>query len=398
MLLSKSFKHYLLKIKNSNSLGKQAIAVIFFLLLVSCSDPDKSTVSTASEKRLFLQVVDSILVDYFGRLVIMDASEDFKEFLAVNAKTDEVVIFNHEGKILDSFENQKDSPEAINDIFSMSFLPNNEILVAGSRVKLAIYDRKGKQKFKFKLPSLVARGSSLMQKSLFKTENNKFLGHIPAYHESAFSNGLLKPTLIFIDPEDESKTKALFKIPSNSKYSDGRFHGYVQAALNFSGNELFLVYQNEPKLHVYNYRNDDLIFNKTIDLGIPDFVEILPSSNEKSYNFDKNHRESTSGVIYRIFSNNKNIFLLYTKGIPESKFDKEIKTTREFIKSNPFYLVLLNDNLEILQNDIPVPLYITHDLHAVSNDGTFIGRKNPVFSDIEGEYEIFYTFKLNEKI
>lgn len=378
-----------------NSLIIKAIELIIIFTIFSCNNTNQTKYSTTDNKKFKFEIIDSILVDNLEKLFIMDAAENFDEFLALNQKTDEVLIFNKKGKIINTFQNHKDTPEAINNIFSMSLLNNKDILIGGNQLNLGIYNRNGKQKLKIKLPLLSPRGSHLSHKQIFEIEDNRYVGNIPAYPDSSFSKGLLKPTLLFIDTKNKSKTKSILKIPLSSKYSDEKFHGYVHPIINYFEEKLFISYQNETKLHVYNYKNKDFIFDKTINFEIKDFVQIIPSSNEGTYNFDKNHRESTPGRIWRIFCNKNNTFILYTKGIAESKFNNQIKDAKEFLKSDPFYILALNDNLEVTQKNILVPLYITSDLLAVSEDGTFIGRKNPLFSTIEDENEVFYLFQLN---
>lgn len=377
---------------------KPTLAAILCFSLASCSDSNKSSGSATAETKLSLQVVDSILVDYMEELTIMDASKDFEEFLALNRKTDEIVMFNYEGAITNSFENQRNSPEGINDIVSISFMDDKEILIGARPLKLALYDKHGKQKKVFNTSSLVPRGSSVIQKQIFETRDNKILGHLNAYPESAFSNGLIKPTLMLIDPEKNAEPEPLLQVPSTSKYSDGQFHGYVFPIINYSGKELLLAYSNDPKLYSYNYSDEGLTLNQTVNLEITDFLEIHPSPNEKSYNFDKNHREMKPGMIWRILSSDENIFIIYAKGISDDKFESKIhdRLTKQAIESNPLYLMLLNKDLEILQKDISIPFYILGGLTCVSNDGTFVGRKSPVFSATEANDEIFYTFKLME--
>lgn len=265
---------------------------------------------------------DSILVDYMEPLTIINAAIGFEEFLALNAKTDEVIIFNFKGTITSSFENQKDSPNSTNDIFSMSFM-DKDIIVGGIPLKLAIYDREGHQKKEFKMPPLVPRGSYQRQKQIFKTGDNKILGHLHAYPDSAFSNGLIKPMLVMLDPENELAGKPLLEIPASSKYSDGQFHGYVFPTILYSENGLFLAYSNDPTLYIYSYKDRELIFNKAIDLGITDFLEIYPSTSEKTYDFDKNHCNMKPGSISKILSDDRHTYILYFKGIPESIFESK---------------------------------------------------------------------------
>lgn len=379
--------------------SKKSMLLYFLLGSISCSNPNKLDISN-DKIDLALQIEDSVLVHYMEELTLMDATNDFENFLALNANTDEVLIFNKKGNVVNSFKNERDSPNAINDIFSLSFKDNLDIIVGARPSQLAIYDKTGDQKLKFKLATLVPRGSSIIQKQLFSAENNKILGHLHAYPDSSFSNGVLKPTLTLIDLEGKSEPKSLPGIPSKSKYSDGKFHGYVFPILNYTENKLMLVYSNDPILHIYNYSNEELNIHRSIDLGITNFVEIHSSSDEKSYDFDKNHREMKPGMIWRILSNDEYIYIMYAKGISDSKFESEVhnRVTKESIQSNPMYLMVLNKDFDILQRDIIIPFYLLSGLRCVSNDGTFIGRKSPIFSEIESDYEIFYTYKLKEII
>ncbi|WP_162343675.1 hypothetical protein [Cyclobacterium salsum] len=383
--------------KNSVHLISESSIVVLFILIVSCSHSKKGDNNNSLAGITSLQLKDSILVNYLEELTLMDASENFSEFLALNKKTDEVVIFNNDGIIVNSFENRKDSPDAVNNIFSLSFTKSNEIILGASPSIFAIYDRGGNQLIKNKFSSLFPRGSSIVQKQLFNTEENKVLGHLHAYPDSSFSNGIIKPTLLLIDPEAISEPKPMPKIPAKSKYSDGKFHGYVFPILNYFRGKLMLAYSNDPRLYVYNYQNEELYLSETIDLDIYDFVEIVSSSDEKSFDFDNNYREMKPGMIWGILSNDRNIFVMYAKGISETRFDGELhfKITKESIESNPMYLMVLDKNLKIVQKDIAIPYFILDGFKSVSDKGVFIGRKSPIFSDIEANHEIFYTFEID---
>lgn len=330
-------------------------------------------------------------------LIVMDASKEFDRFLALNAKTDEIVIFNFDGSISGSITNERDSPKSVNSIFSLTFI-EDDILVAGNPLKLAIYDKYGNQKEVLKPPTLTPRMSTLLQKQIFLTSDNKILGHLNAYPDSSFSNGLLSPMLGLIDQEDESASKPLLKIPAESKYSDGQFHGYVFPVLIYSEDKLFISYSNEPKVYIYTYQDTELHLEGSVDLEISDFIEIHPSPNEASYNFDRNHREMKPGMIWRILTDDKQIYVVYTKGIPEGKFNSEVhdKATKYALESNPMYLMALDKDFRILQKDIAIPYFINGGFTSVSSDGRFIGRKNPIFSDVESDHEVFYTFRLVE--
>src|SRR5690606_3665838 len=177
-------------------------------------------------------------------------SKNFDKFLALNAKTDEIVLFNFDGSISSSITNERDSPKSVNAIFSLSFI-KDDILVGGSPLKLAVYDRYGTQKEVLKTPALTPRMSTLLQKQIFLTADNKILGHFHAYPDSSFSSGLIRPMLGLIDRENESASKPLLTVPGESKYSDGQFHGYVFPVLLYSEDKLFISYSNEPKVYIY---------------------------------------------------------------------------------------------------------------------------------------------------
>ena len=368
---------------------------VLFTFAISCTEKKYEEKSQSWEKSLLLQ--DSVLVEYMERLIVMDASKEFDKFLALNPKTDEIVIFNFDGSISSSLTNERDSPKSVKNIFSLTFM-EDDILVGGSPLKLAVYDRYGTQKDVLKTPALTPRMSTLLQKQIFLTSDNKILGHFHAYPDSSLSNGLIRPMLGLIDRENESASKPLLTMPSESKYSDGQFHGYVFPVLLYSEDKLFISYSNEPKVYIYKYQGAELHLDGYVDLEISDFIEIHPSPSENTYNFDRNHREMKPGMIWKILVDDEQIYLVYTKGIPEGKFDSEIhdKATKYALESNPMYLMVLDKDFRILQKDIAIPYFINGGFTSVSNDGRFIGRKNPVFSDVEAEHEVFYTFRLVE--
>src|SRR5690606_27318174 len=191
--------------KLSRLLGNICVPILF---VSSCTQPNNEERSQSWVKSLLLQ--DSVLVDYMERLIIMDASKNFDKFLALNAKTDEIVLFNFDGSISSSITNERDSPKSVNAIFSLSFI-EDDILVAGNPLKLAIYDKYGNQKEVLKPPPLTPRMSTLLQKQIFLTHDNNVLGHFNAYPDSSFSKGLIRPTLGLIDLEDEVASKPLLK-------------------------------------------------------------------------------------------------------------------------------------------------------------------------------------------
>ncbi len=139
--------------KKFGTVFPKKILLIYFLL-GSCSNPSNLDGSANSGNEVYLQLKDSILVNYMEELTLMDATAGFEESIALNGKTDEIVIFNNEGNITNSFENERDSPNAINDIFSLSFGENTDIIVGAKPSQFAIYDKEGGQKIKHKLSIL----------------------------------------------------------------------------------------------------------------------------------------------------------------------------------------------------------------------------------------------------
>lgn len=89
--------------------------LIFFVLLVSCGK-EVAKEQDSDQVSFRIEVIDSVMVDFVGSCSWSSISPDGKHFLAINTQTNEIILIDQKGFILQTFQKTGDQPESIGNM------------------------------------------------------------------------------------------------------------------------------------------------------------------------------------------------------------------------------------------------------------------------------------------
>lgn len=382
----------------------QFLTLIFGLSLAfACSEKAENQVEIPlAEQQLRFEIYDSLVVDYLGRLTLMDQSPDGKHFLLIDQNTDSIFVSDPSGKILHQYTRTGDGPEMIrgNRIGIGKFLGNDRFIIPGSQ-GLFVYSLQGE---------------------LLKSFNPNFNGVsqlvIPSNQTHAVKNNLafslIKGRNVDLDPEaPDFKTTAkilestdlstgeftpIISIPPSSKFSAIanpfeliEFH----PSFSIQGDSLYLTFRNEPKLFVYSLDDFDSPA-RIVSIPIIDFIE--RSNDEKPAESGFNVRDFFLETINSVIPTGpEHLLINYLTGLTDEKVKGAIaasgsdfnKIFEEAEKMNSSGTILFNG--KDFSQPITKPSNLGNINLSKSLDEIWF---SPDFEEIENDYSVLYKTRI----
>lgn len=269
---------------------KSTFYTLAVLFLFSCGnknseETDQSLGGTNNTETDFkLQKVDSTDYKILGDPILSDVSEDGGQILFYDYASSEIISIDQEGQLLGKFSKKEDTPDAYGFMMELpGFLENNQVVLAGMR-GIFIYNLAGDMVKKIDHPESVG-GAAFMPiagKSI-KTVNwngKNFLlpksvrGRDTYPGEQAFYDRFR--ALEWVDVES-GKSQEIIPFEEGSLFKNG--YGYIVSdytpAFEWVNEKLYLSLGADPKLHIYQFSDNEFVRDTTILMDIPGFQELV---------------------------------------------------------------------------------------------------------------------------
>lgn len=102
------------------------------MVLFACGANEELTETFSADSDLTFEIVDSVAVDYLGRLSLSDISPDKNHYLFYDGQRNNFVVTNKAGEITNEFSKSTDTPDAHGQIsFNPAFFGNDKIVAVG---------------------------------------------------------------------------------------------------------------------------------------------------------------------------------------------------------------------------------------------------------------------------
>tara|TARA_R110002049_G_scaffold287614_1_gene469745 strand:- start:230 stop:1516 length:1287 start_codon:yes stop_codon:yes gene_type:complete len=102
------------------------------IVLFACGANEELTETFSADSDLTFEIVDSVAVDYLGRLSLSDISPDKNHYLFYDGQRNNFVVTNKAGEITNEFSKSTDTPDAHGQIsFNPAFFGNDKIVAVG---------------------------------------------------------------------------------------------------------------------------------------------------------------------------------------------------------------------------------------------------------------------------
>ncbi|MCS5490374.1 hypothetical protein [Algoriphagus limi] len=383
-----------------NSLFFFMAGIVFFL---ACSEKASEVPNKPlSDQNLKFEIYDSLMVDYLGNLTLMDISPNGENYLLIDQNTDTIFVTDFKGKIIHKYYRSGDDPESIqgNRTGLGKFLDNESILIPGSQ-GIVTYELSGNLKKVYK-PEFTGMSSFVVPfNQVHWVSNQKVYVYLPGRHSDLAQQGLAfqkESTQLEVLDLNTEKFEPAIPFPKESKYSSetqefGSLDFYP--TFNVSGDSLYILFRNEPKLLTYHLSNLETPVSAK-NIPYVEFIERKTSEEPASGGF--NIRDFFLGVNLSLFPTEDGKFLIqYLRGLTEEEADEVINAEGTDFNKMFEEAEKLNDGGFILFDGTQVsPIIEKPEILGtlskyVSNDEIWFSLN---FEEAENDYSVIYKTRL----
>ena len=374
---------------------KNFLILIIPIILFSCGpSSENQVISESNEWELVIE--DSIKVDILGKVYTGEFRDGIGLLFEYTSNT--LYKINESGQVLAKNTFPESGPNSIKALNQVKIGPKGQIFISSYLGKILELnpDLSFKKEIPMPFKSLAVDGlmnSKTMEfwedeLILLYPGRNEVSPYIPFYYRDHFLLEKLNLGTGISEP--------IVRTPPTSRFSEDKLYDRPSVTFTQNGNNLYLYFSNEPKIHVYD-RMDGFTIKETIDLEIDRFV-IGPELKDEFeyYNFNK----LIEGFLEGVFVNDNLLVCLYKKGMTEEMYSmQQFEFPKDFGKLdylNPAYFKIFEKN-KGWSNEIKIPEKVEIIFSMYDPEEPFFGMRNDEWLGEEQDYITFYKLKLVRK-
>ncbi|WP_291781635.1 hypothetical protein [Cecembia sp.] len=371
------------------------ISFLAFGLFFSCSKSEKEASLATGSNEWELVILDSIQVDYLADIREGTFNNGIGLIKDISSRT--LVKFDTTGRILLKKEFPQEGPGSV--MWLQTLVEHNgEYFGLTSFKDIYHFDKELNIKETLKMPFLgEARGGAYNRKNITVWNEKLLLWYPGRDGVSPYIDHFHRdyPLLELFDLKTRNSIPVV-RTPSTSKFSGEDFHVSPSISFAIANDSLYLVFSNEPLIHVYSM-GDSIQWVRSIDIEASDFKLLHGQKTPVTYQEMIRMYEAS---VYGIFTDAKNIILTYHGGIDEETFAiNELKERENFYRYPEFlknYLKIYNHGLG-WSNPIMIPAKIKLILNIESVEKPFYALRDDDFIGEEHDFLTFYKLQLRRK-
>jgi len=369
------------------------ILVLILVSVYACTEGDKVSKNSSDSNKWELVILDSIQVDYLGRV----DGGDFRNGKGVfyNFQENKLIEYNSIGEIHYETSYPKDGPGKVQYPTQLRYTADGRLFAAsfvGWLYELNT-DLSLKQEIKLSFLSQANDGGGFLRNLEFW--NDSLISYYPGRDgANPYDPHFIRDHFLLekIDPKTGGSVP-LIKIPKTSRYSSDKYFERPWIQFGISGNRLHLALSNEPMIHIYDINNGGA-YLFTVDFKPSKFLD--NGEHQEKYQYISGRR-MFDGVIRQLFVTKKGTVIFYNEGIDEDIFiQNELNIPKNFPKykdfQNQILKIIFQDS--ILSNEIIVPYRIGSIMNIEKIDKPFYAIRNDEFIGEEQDYITFYKLQL----
>lgn len=366
--------------------------------LFSCNKESKSLRSTED---LEFIISDSIQVDILGNLFVFDFDRELEVFLGRSSKN-EIVLFDDSGEIKNQFTFQQDGPNKIYFVLGIGFL-DGKVTVMATQNGLTQFAETGEIHRRISIPDGYTFFNGLSFPA-FKIEEE--YAYVRPERDGIDWDDLAEvmtktyqnPLLEIYDPQ-KGTIRNTMPFPPNTVYSSGDFYSWMFPKIIKTENEWLVSLMAEMKYHVFHQVGNEVEYVKSVDLEVNNFISMPGIAMEKYDQWDEKYSNLVFGRIEQIFKREKDIVLIYTKGVSEEISKNYNRDNQEeywaFRNGIPRYAAVFDHSYQLIQNDIELPKGVITSSVLTKKD-EILAKKNQDAVGVEESFETFYKLQLTK--
>ncbi len=381
--------------RNKPAIFKITTLIISFLLFcLSCSKENNNGSENKVETRYHLEKIDSIYIDRENKVRLLDFNTANNQFLAFDQITQEFLVLNDSGKILESVYRKGEGPNEYNSsLLAASFnheedgyfmLSSNELLwyneswEVEKRIWFASY---AQIRFysgpRLKVPYYTLPGvSDPYFYTSFFSGINSFVGGDENEITSEYLIELYNPQKDSLEWELPNDPQLIPNFELNKDYRETK---PIQVfALDGEAKIMYLTFERSQEIGVYDLANDFELKGK-ISFDHKNFTQSNKSKNTALFNFGP----ETFAVLY---------FMGLSEAATEARKGNHSDYS-PFLDPSLYRLIVVQDGLQ-QENEIEFPLNCEPHSEIIQLPNNRILLRDKYMGDDEPEYSTYSIFEL----
>lgn len=350
------------------------------------------------------ELVDSVEVDFLGDLKLIDYDAKEDKYLLITSYSEEYLEVDKIGKILTHKEFTSDGLDAVGSILGSGYVDGKVTVL--SETKGYLMYRDGLRTDEITIP-YTFEPYTFYQKLVVFNYDGKIYYPKPWPSSSAivigspdFYQELYKTPIIEGQTIESKEIISVAALPETTSLQDGQMHGMIFPV--FTETENFVLISNwiEPLIYVYRKSNGEIVYDKTVQLEIPDWVRYSPTAKEDLEGFFGQNNKVRTGNLIDILEVEDYFVAVYNKGIDEIKMPEQDADRDKYYLAikmkNPYYAAVFDKEFNQLAVNVPFPATSAAP-RVVNNKGEIVVSKDPSLSETEDDGIILYRLKLTSK-
>jgi hypothetical protein len=185
--------------------------------------------------------------------------------------------------------------------------------------------------------------------------------------------------------------------PPNTVYSSGNFYNWTFPTIIKHRDEWILTLLAEQKYFVYQEKEGEIQFVKSVDLALKDAIPMPGIPMNRQADWYEEFGNVMFGKIENIYRRENDVIVIYTKGVAKEISEQYNRENWEewlaFLESIPRYAAIFDDNHELIQKDLPLPKGVRLS-SIINSEGAIIAEKNQEYFGVEEDFLTYYELEL----
>lgn len=378
------------------SLVQLTLAFIAFGVL-SCGE---KTESGNAPESFSLEIVDSIQIDYLGELMLLDYDTQADKYLLATDTYYEYLEVGADGEILNHNKFNQDGVDAVDQAMGLGYFNGDVTVFNPPKGYYRFQDSVKVGEVTIPYPHQIF----MMYPKLGMFESGDKIYYPKPwpetlavnFEEGEFYQALYKLPIIESQDKTTGDTLGALSLPASSPLIGDQVHGFPIPVYSLDEDRLLLSMWFEPKFYVFNKVGDSFVYEKTVEIDIPDWVPYTPVPLDKAEQFFVENGKKRIGNLTNILITKGYYVAVYNKGLSEEEMKALGPPTREGLevrKKNPSYAALFDKDFNQLAANVPFPIVGNYP-NVVNKDGELVVSKVAGLSETEDDGVILYRLKV----
>lgn len=365
--------------------------------LLSCGENKESS---SAPKSFSLEITDSVQVDFLGDMMLLDYDPKADKYLLSTDVYYEYLEVDKLGKILNHHKFSGDGVAPVSQAMGLGYF-NGDVTVFNPP--------KGYYRFRDstkvgEIPIPYPFQVFMMYPKLGVFESGNKIYYPKPWpetlainmEEGEFYQAMYRLPIIESQDKSTGDTLGVLSLPETSALLGDQIHGFPIPVYTLDENKLLLSMWLEPRFYVYTKEGDRFVYEKTVEVNIPDWIPYTPVPLDQAERFFAETSKKSIGNLTNILVSGDYYIAVYNRGLSEAQMTEIGKPDDGGItirKKNPNYAAIFDKDFNQLATNVPFPITSNYPM-VVNGDGELVVSKVAAMSDTEDDGIILYKLKL----